>query len=565
MSPSPPAGGPAFDLSDLDDWFAAKLAGPGMGILAVVQRGDEPVAWRGWGDRHIHPGQRWNHPDSLRVPFWIASLSKHFTAYAVLRLAEEGKVDLDAPACAYLPRLARVSRTLTVRHLLDSRSGLQHDEHCVVLCGSTPEAGLLFERRLDFIYDQSHLNGPPGTQTFYQSTDFTLLGEVVEAVTGRSLDAYAREAVFGPAGMADSRYGLHYGEAYARMPGTFRVSHYGVLQHYHNNMEVLGDGSMVSSAADLVRWHRFLRRDELAGRWFERFGAFREDGDGNGLMYGCGTNRLTVAGARAYGKGGHSYAHASGFVRVPDKDLFVLVFSNQPLLTGLEMARDVADWAAARLGAAPPVQGAALPRGLPGLWVDGRDGFLVDIREGSRERATGKETARTIRFGAATAALRVESDGRIKSWGLYEFDLSFRDGELTIAFGDDTPARYERCDPVPVPVAELDELSGRFLCPTLNGLLQIRRDKAKAVLQWGPGQAIGQVLPLFRSAPDCYVASWVPFEKGHFEDDRAPRYAGAQTYFIKVERDSAGAVAALRVSNCHVRRFRYLKLPDPAG
>lgn len=548
-------------LAELDGYFEAKLGVPGTGILAVVQRGDEPAAWRGWGDRQIHPGQHWRDPDALTVPFWIASISKHFTAYATLQLAERGLIDLDAPACTYLPRLARVSEAVTVRHLLDSRSGLQHDEHFVLLCGSTPEAGLTFRRRLDFIYDKSHLDVPPGSQTFYQATDFTLLGEVVEAVTGMSLDDYAREAVFAPAGMGDSFYGLHYGEAYPRMAGTYRMSHYGALHQYHNNMEVLGDGSVVSTAADMIAWHQHIRRDALAGRWFEQFGAFCEDEDGHGLMYGCGTNRLTVGGTPAYGKGGHSYAHTSGFVRVPEHDLFVLLFSNQPLLGGLGLANDVAAWACEGIGAGRGVAGAALPEGFAGLWVNEETGYLVEIASEERDRPTGRTRAHSLRFGAATASLHAAGEDRMTSWGLYEYEVRRTPEGLAIAFGDNPAMAFSRCRPAAVTAGEFAALEGRYLCPVLDGLVRIRLDDGRAVLQWGPGHAVAQVLPLHQTARDCYMATWTPLDRDTFNDAQSPRYAGAQTYYVKVLRDADGAVAGLSISNCHARDYRYEKLP----
>lgn len=551
-----------IDLARLDGFFEAKLAGPGMGIFTVVQRGDSPATWRGWGERHIHPGQVWQDPKSLTVPFWIASLSKHFTAYAVLQLAEAGKIDLDAPVCHYLPRLARVSEEVSVRNLLDSRSGLQHDEHCVLLCGSTPEAGLTFRRRLDFIYDKSRLDVPPGSQTFYQSTDFTLLGEVIEAVTGKTLDGHARESVFHPAGMKDSFYGLHYGEVYPRMAGTYRMSHYGTLQQYHNNMEVLGDGSVVSTAADLIAWHQHLRRDDLAGRWFERFGAFREDADGKGLMYGCGTNRLSVGGAAAYGKGGHSYAHTSGFLRVPALDLFVAVFSNQPLLAGLGLACDVADSVAESMGARSPVPGVPMPADLTGLWVNEDKAYVVELIGGERDSPRGKLPVRALRFGAAKAPLHPAGEGQMESWGHYEYSLRLNEKSLAISFGDNPAELYVRCSPQPVSAAEADDLAGRYLCPVLDGLVRIRDEEGEAVLQWGPGLARGQVLPLYRTAQDCYMATLAPLNNQSFDDASQPRYAGAQTFYIKVQREADRTVAGLTISNCHARNYLYKRLPD---
>jgi CubicO group peptidase (beta-lactamase class C family) len=564
MTMAPEAAGDeaTFDLAALDGFFGEKLAGPGTGIFAVVQRGDAPAAWRGWGERQIHPGHPWQDPDSLTVPFWIASISKHFTAYAILQLAEAGRLDLDAAACKYLSRLARVSEQVTVRNLLDSRSGLQHDEHCVVLCGSTPEAGLTFRRRLDFIYEKSHLDVPPDTQTFYQSTDFTLLGEIVEAVTGSTLDGYARDSIFRPIGMNDTFYGLHYGEVYPRMAGTYCKSSDGTLRQYHNNMEVLGDGSVVSTAADLLTWHQHLRRDDLAQQWFEGFGAFREDAGGKGLMYGCGTNRFSVRGAAAYGKGGHSYAHTAGFVRVPELDLFIAVFSNQPLLSGLGLAADVADWAAECLGSKASIAAAPMPAELKGLWVNRDNAYVVEIIGSERDSPCGRVPVRALRFGAARASLHSAGPGRMKSWGHYEYDLQYDERGLMIAFGKNPPGVYARCYPEPVPADQVGELAGRYLCPILDGLVRIREEEGAAVLQWGPGHAAAQVLPLYRTAPDCYLATLAPLRGQSFDDGGQSRYAGAQTYYIKAQREADGRVAALTISNCHVRNYTYHRLPE---
>jgi CubicO group peptidase (beta-lactamase class C family) len=154
-----------------------------------------------------------NTPISEDTVFRIASITKTFTAIAVMQLWEQGLVDLDAPANDYLrafqlvPAKARF-RPATLRHLLTHTAGLPEVVHPSRLLrypfGETFELGRPLPTLAEYYRGGLHLIAEPGTRFTYTDHSFSTLGQVVEDVTGQPVDRYFREHIFEPLGMADT-------------------------------------------------------------------------------------------------------------------------------------------------------------------------------------------------------------------------------------------------------------------------------------------------------------------------------------------------------------------------
>jgi CubicO group peptidase (beta-lactamase class C family) len=179
----------------LDDQFASRKP-PGMVIALVV---DGEVRWsKGWGEREV---LRHETPD-LDTVFRVASLTKSFTAMAVLQLRDAGKLSLDDPAEKHLPELrqlrypTRDSPRITVRQLLSHSAGFPEDNPWGDLqLGMSSED---FQRLLAQGIPFSHA---PGTSYEYSNTGFALLGRLVERVSGERLQEYVSRHLLRPLGM----------------------------------------------------------------------------------------------------------------------------------------------------------------------------------------------------------------------------------------------------------------------------------------------------------------------------------------------------------------------------
>ena len=176
-----------FDEAELTTFIASQLRVSQVPGLAVgIVRRDRIVYLRGFGTttgRGITP----------QTPFLIGSLSKSFTALAVMQLVEAGQLDLDAPIYQYLPwfRLGDVeaSRTITVRQLLNQTSGLPTSAGFF-----TPDADSL---------GKTELAHPVGQVYQYCNLNYQILGLLIEAVTGQTYAAYVQEHLLDPLQMRD--------------------------------------------------------------------------------------------------------------------------------------------------------------------------------------------------------------------------------------------------------------------------------------------------------------------------------------------------------------------------
>lgn len=201
VAAAPRAG--SVDLARIDAFVAGEMQAnriPGLALGLV--HGDQIVQVRGFGT-----SDRAGHPVTPQTPFLIGSVTKSFTALAIMQLIEAGKVDLDAPVQRYLPwfRVANASASaqITVRELLNQTSGLPNNpdiEDRAVLTGDTHTTLEQLVRGLSTV----PLDRPVGSAFEYANTNYCTLGVIIEAVSGEPYAAYVQDHIFAPLQMSHS-------------------------------------------------------------------------------------------------------------------------------------------------------------------------------------------------------------------------------------------------------------------------------------------------------------------------------------------------------------------------
>ncbi|MFA5910750.1 MAG: exo-beta-N-acetylmuramidase NamZ domain-containing protein [Vicinamibacterales bacterium] len=166
------------------------------GAVVLVGRGDQTVYEKAYGSRVTVPAEELMTLDTV---FDLASLTKVIaTTTAVMTVVEQGRVRLNDPVASFIPGFERYGKAgITVRHLLTHVSGLRPDVDL------HPWSG--YEAAIALAIDEVPTSAP-GEQFVYSDINFFLLGDIVTRVTGQSLDAYLRRAVFGPLGMRDTGF-----------------------------------------------------------------------------------------------------------------------------------------------------------------------------------------------------------------------------------------------------------------------------------------------------------------------------------------------------------------------
>lgn len=245
-TPATAAPAKPVDGAAIDRFVRAYLHRTGLpGAEVAVTRGDRVVRVGGYG--HDSAGR----PVTARTPMPVASLSKSFTALAVLQLVEQGRVDLDAPVHRYLPefRLAdpRGAR-ITVRQLLDQTSGMS-DAEFPDLRLAQPSTLPGAVRRLR----SARLDSAPGARFHYHNPNYQVAGRLIEVVSGESYSTYLRRHVFAPLGMTASRTMLSTREMTGLPEGHIRA--YGLaISEPEPTWFTGGSHGIVTTATDLSRW-----------------------------------------------------------------------------------------------------------------------------------------------------------------------------------------------------------------------------------------------------------------------------------------------------------------------
>ncbi|HEX2080513.1 MAG TPA: serine hydrolase domain-containing protein [Longimicrobium sp.] len=296
------------------------------GAAVAILRGDTLVFARGYGvaDRERNLPVR---PGTL---FQLASTTKPFTAMAVLMLAEEGRVDLDAPAARYLPWLPAKYDGVTPRQLLTHTGGVYPDVRRANVDEMTVEE---FRRRLE----EQPVSFAPGTRWQYANAGYTLLADIVERVSGEELGAFLRRRIFQPLGMRTAGYRVAATGDTLHAVGYDRVE--GRLERAPHVFSGWGNSGMEASVLDLAAWAAALERQELlAPRSYQamyaparlasgaearfEFGGAPQSG------YGLGWFLSSYRGEPLITHGGAIAGFSSIVNRFPGRRLTIIVLSN---------------------------------------------------------------------------------------------------------------------------------------------------------------------------------------------------------------------------------------------
>lgn len=293
---------------------------PGASLL-VLQDGI-PLVARGMGKSDLETGTAAGPQTNYR----LASLSKQFTAAAILLLLQDGKLTLDDPARRWLPWLPPETGAITLRHLLTHTSGLIDYEDLMV----EPYTGQIHDAGVLALLAQEHrLYFAPGTAYRYSNSAYALLSLIVERASGTDYPGFLQARIFQPLGMTHT---LAFVDGAAAVPqrafGYSRADGHWQRTDQSSTSAVLGDGGIYSNIDDLAKWDAALYDDRLltsASRALA-FGPHVEvTGEGYQARYGFGW-RMT---GDTQWHSGETIGFRNVIVRWPARHLSVVLLTNR--------------------------------------------------------------------------------------------------------------------------------------------------------------------------------------------------------------------------------------------
>ena len=423
----------AQDNTSFDPLLREAVHADGPGAAVLVAKGDRVLyrAAQGMSDlEHAVPMA----PEHV---FRIGSITKQFTAVAILQLAEQDRLKLEDDITVHIPEYPTNGKRITVEMLLDHSSGIRSYTDMKEFDRATQRKDVRPEEIMAFFMNEP-LDFEPGTQWRYNNSGYVLLGIIIERITGRSYAEHVEEEFFGKLGMQRSSYGrdevLVPGRAkgYSGSGSTFQNAAYLSLSWPY------AAGSLFSTVDDLHTWNRavfggrLLKQETLKRAHTEKlipgFGPTR---------YGLGWQLAHVQGVPSIEHGGGINGFVTHALYLPSEDLYVVVLTNREADLAPTLCAKLAAAAIGKPYAVTPVDmdGASL-LAFQGVYADAQgnerylrvqDGRLISQRKGGATFTLIPSGNDRFAFDGSLTHMSFQRDRKGKVTGLTMHDRTFGD------------------------------------------------------------------------------------------------------------------------------------------
>ncbi len=501
---------------------------PGCAVAAGID--GTPVLSAGYGMADLEHSIAIT-PESV---FEAGSISKQFTAFAVLLLEQQGKLSLDDSVRRYFPELPEYLAPVTIRHLLTHTSGLRDWGNIEAIAG-WPRTTRVYTHAhvLEILSRQRALNYPPGTTYSYTNSGYSLAAMLVGRLSGKSHAVFSKESIFSPLGMMNTEWR----DDFRRIVRNRAIAYNdggGSIRQEMPFEDTYGHGGLLTTVSDLLRWNQNFTDGKLGGRDLVQKQQQRARlNSGDEIVYALGLNVSKWRGLPEVSHSGATAAYRAWLARYPEQGVSVAVLCNASSANAPQMGRQVAE---ALLGAAIPAPApapgtitvdAAQLQTLAGLYRSSRDSSarVIDFREG--QLRAGAQVFRPIEPNVF--AVGEEGRARVVSNG------SGLPTRIRMPGSIDPGDYFERVDRAAPTAADLQALTGDYVSDEAEVTFQIALENDVLVLLRRPDTRI----PLNPTYRDAFS------------------YQGTMLRFL---RDPSGKVNELSVSEDRVWDLRFRKV-----
>ena len=497
-------------------------------------------------------------PIGPRTRFHIVSVSKTFTAAAVLVLAARGALSLDDPVRRHIPELP-VESALTVRHLLSMTSGLRDVLEIERLRGCWRTAESRPRDLLELAYRQTAVSAPAGAQYMYANVNVMLLEEVIARVSGMPAEAFRQAALYEPLGLRATRARPHDGIVVPDLAEPYVPDVMGRWSRATNLLGIAAD-PLTTSLGDLTRWLLALRSGTVGGVDIRT--AMAEQSrlrDGRPVYYGLGLAVRRYRGLTILCHTGSQPGYKAHVAYVPACDLGLAILSNREDTRPAALAATIMD----RVVEFPqphPAEDAARRLGEAGFTsaeMNVLEGSYVDLE-------TGEWVALAIEGGvlrgetlgdpfylyhAGDGAFRDGDDYRATVPVEIRVDLDHDDVVCRLDLGGQAMTLRKCTDPAHPPEA-LAAFAGTYENRDIGSRHHIRIEGNGLVIDYGLGGDGGLAFVMDAIATDAFLVQ--------------PTAPGvAYRHLFRFERDPAGRVISAVVTMERLKNVRLFRAAEP--
>jgi CubicO group peptidase (beta-lactamase class C family) len=551
----------------VDQVFARWNSRETPGCAVGVARNGETILARAYGMADLEH-------DIAATPATIyeaGSVSKQFTAAAIVLLAQQGKLSLDDDVRKHIPEVPNYGTPITIRHLLNHTSGLR-DWGSVAGIGGWPRGNRMHTHAhmLDIVSRQRALNYPPGAAYSYTNSGFNLLAVIVDRVSGMPFAEFSKRNIFEPLGLTSTEWRDDYTRivkgrsvAYAERGGRGRGAGRGnaaapatgsAAANFSTDMpfeNVHGNGGLLTTVGDLLTWTENLETGKLGGPAFiqemHRQGILT---NGRTITYASGLMVGNYAGTPEVSHTGSTAGYRAFLARYPERRLAVAILCNIGSVNPGGVGHEVADvflgvttvagggrGGRGGRGGAPPVDGIT----LPAAELQAKAGLYREPKSGESFRLTAGDSGLSMDGTRLTPLSRTEfqvgNGQRRFTFEPMPGNRRQRIRELT-PNGPDASVVHEPVPDFAPTAAQLAQYAGEYYSPDADATYIVAVEEGRLILRRRPATR----LALTPAYPDAFDA-------------------GGNVGRVRFHRNSAGSITQLSVREARVWDIRFDRRP----
>lgn len=443
------------------------------GCQLSISRNGQIIFSKAWGMADLEH----HSPLTTQSVSEAGSVSKQFTAAAILLLQQQGKVSIDSNVRQYVPELPDYGTPILVKHLLHHTSGLREWSDIAELTGwSRGQKFYTNKDILEMVTRQKGLNFIPGAEYLYSNSNFFLLTLIVERVSGMSLPAFTEQYIFKPAGMTHTQWR----DDPKRIVPNRAMAYAKSGNDYFTNMPneyVYGPGGLLTTTEDLLKWNDFYQSGKLGNPSLLPMQIATEPLN-NGVMnrYAAGLVINKIMGWDNISHDGATASYRATLESFPELHLSIALLSNTSQFNLGSTANSIRKIFVTDKSAKTTETDSSIR--LSGSYLKTIEGMYVNERTHSTFSVLVKNDTLVYNNAQPLAAI---SKSKFKAGNLL-FDINGSKGLYINSFSKDT-IRITKVIPATLTVKDFPAYEGKYFSEETNSAISIQPDSTQLTLR----------------------------------------------------------------------------------
>jgi CubicO group peptidase (beta-lactamase class C family) len=496
------------------------------GCQLSVSRNGELIFSKAWGMSDLERKATLSTESIIEA----GSVSKQFTAAAILLLEQQGKLSIDDDVRKYVPEIPDYGNTITIRHMLHHTSGFRDWGAVAALSGW--ERGTKFytnDDALEIIARQKLLNNIPGGEYIYSNSNYNLMAIIVQRVSGSSLAAFTRKYIFEPAGMTHTQWR----DDPNRIVPNRAIAYSKTMVGYEIDMPneyVYGNGGLLTTTEDLIKWSAYYQSGKL-GTASLLSKQLQTDPFNNGVVntYAAGLIIGNVMGWKNISHGGATAGYRAYLETFPEQNLTIALLSNTSQYDiGSQAGRVRNIFVSYKTVSPVPAPNPAKPAAgdlkvMEGLYKNERDKttFTLSVKDGNLVIDNG-------RVLYASSPYRFFGDG---------YTLILTNGKMSmVRFAQGDTTVITKVDQVNLAQKELTAYEGIYFSEETQSYVKIKQQSNALFVSFKPGSDYAMAATYTDAFKIASVGCNIEFSRGRKKDIVALKMSVARARNVEFKR-----------------------------